>query len=171
MFKKIIDSFLKGLDSLNKILLFISTASFFSLCLTQVICRYVFNHSLSWSDQACRYLFCITTFLGTALCVKDELHTTIDILSEIISPKTKLYQKIYVYLIIFFVGIVLIFTGKILSVGTMTQKTTTLPITMGAVYSMIPISAAIICINAIRVIVKYIKLIKNYNTHDGGKTQ
>ena len=70
--RKYLGYFFKGLDVLNKTLLFIAVSSFCIICFAQVIFRYVFNNSIVWADQACRYLFCVSTFLGAALCVNEK---------------------------------------------------------------------------------------------------
>ncbi len=140
------------MDLFSMAILCLSVAGFSCLAMTQVVCRYVFNNSLSWSDQACRYLFCVTTFMGAAICVKEQNHITIDILAEILPKRHLKYQAVGVSIFIFALSILLIATGWQLAVRNLGQDTTTLPLTMGTIYMMIPISAAIMAINAIRVI-------------------
>lgn len=144
--------FLKAMDLFSMATLCLSVAGFSCLALTQVVCRYVFNNSLSWSDQACRYLFCVTTFMGAAICVREQGHITIDILAEILPKRFLKYQAVVVSIFIAALSALLIVTGWHLAVRNLGQDTTTLPLTMGTIYMMIPISSAIMAINAVRVI-------------------
>ncbi len=152
-------AFLTAMDIFSKAALCLSVAGFSCLALAQVICRYIFNSSLTWSDQACRYLFCVTTFMGAAICVRDASHITIDILAEILPKRFLKYQAVVVSVLIFAVSILLAITGWQLAVRNLGQDTTTLPLTMGTIYMMIPISSAIMSINAVRVIYDNIVLI------------
>jgi len=45
----------------------------------QVIARYVFHNSLSWSEEIGRYLFIWITFLGAVIGVKERLHVGVDV--------------------------------------------------------------------------------------------
>lgn len=54
----------------------------------QVVARYVFNSSISWSEELLRYLFIWLAFLGMSYCVKKECHMRIDIIEQLV-PKTK----------------------------------------------------------------------------------
>ncbi len=144
--------FFKAMDFFSKAALCLSVAGFSCLAMAQVICRYVFNSSLSWSDQGCRYLFCITTFMGAAICVREQSHITIDILAEILPKRFLKYQAVVVSVLIFLMSVLLIVTGWRLAVRNLGQDTTTLPLTMGTIYMMIPISSAIMAVNAVRVI-------------------
>lgn len=48
----------------------------------QVICRYVFNHSLVWSEELDRFLVVWLCFLGSAVSNFDDDHMTINIIVE-----------------------------------------------------------------------------------------
>lgn len=54
----------------------------------QVIMRYVFNSSLSWSEEVSRYLFVWMVFLGMSYGIKTGTHMRIDILEHFV-PKLK----------------------------------------------------------------------------------
>ncbi|MGB4439610.1 MAG: TRAP transporter small permease [Sedimentibacter sp.] len=54
----------------------------------QVIMRYVFKSSISWSEETCRYLFIWLTFLGISYAVHNNSHIRLDIIETLI-PRTK----------------------------------------------------------------------------------
>ena len=44
-----------------------------------VICRYVFNSSLTWSEELTRYMFIWVVFLGAAIGVRERTHIAVDL--------------------------------------------------------------------------------------------
>jgi len=54
----------------------------------QVIMRYLFSNSISWSEELSRYFFIWFTFLGISFAVKNNSHIRIDII-ETTFPKMK----------------------------------------------------------------------------------
>ncbi|HCX62926.1 TRAP transporter small permease [Sedimentibacter sp.] len=54
----------------------------------QVVARYIFNSSLTWSEELLRYLFIWLAFIGMSYCVKNGSHMRIDIIEQLV-PKTK----------------------------------------------------------------------------------
>ena len=49
-----------------------------ALVILQVGARYVFNHSLSWSDELARYLLVWSCFISVSYCVKKRISIKID---------------------------------------------------------------------------------------------
>lgn len=45
---------------------------------TQVVARYLFNNSLSWSEELTRYLFVWTGFLSVSYCIKKWISIKVD---------------------------------------------------------------------------------------------
>ena len=65
-----------------------------SLCLgltviafAAVICRYVFNSSLTWSEELTRYMFIWVVFLGAAIGVRERTHIAVDIFADRLGPR------------------------------------------------------------------------------------
>ena len=98
----------------------------FLLNVTQVIFRYVFNASLVWSEELLRALLIWCTYLGTALCIRDDESIVIDIVS-LIKDREKLVngisfvQKVFTALI---VSVFLVLSYNYLS-STITRNLTT----------------------------------------------
>lgn len=44
----------------------------------QIVARYVFNNSLSWSEELVRYLFIWSTFLGIPYSIKKGISIRVD---------------------------------------------------------------------------------------------
>ena len=62
------------------------------LLFVQVVSRYVFNHSLSWSEELARYIFIWQVWLGSSYCVKENRHIRIDIFTEHLSPHNLIFE-------------------------------------------------------------------------------
>jgi len=54
-----------------------------------VIFRYVINQSLSWSDEAVRYLFVWLTLLGSSLVLRDKAHIQVEFFIELLPPSAR----------------------------------------------------------------------------------
>lgn len=107
----------------------------------QVFCRFVFDLSLSWSQEVLMISFVWFVLFGSALAVKHKEHLKIDLIEKL-SPRMKLFFKIIEFIVIFsfilvfiYYGIVLIFdnfkTGQ--TVGFLSLK-------VAYVYMAIPLS-------------------------------
>ena len=80
-------SFLEKVEeNLLLFLLFVSVVVIFS----QVVMRYVFQNSLSWSEELGRYLFIWLTWLSTGYAVRQKRHLRIEVLSDFLGEKKKL---------------------------------------------------------------------------------
>ena len=57
----------------------------------QVVARYVFNNSLSWSEELARYLFIWLVFIGISYGAKQMKHLRIDVFLQIFPKKIRPY--------------------------------------------------------------------------------
>ncbi len=157
-FLKIGNGFLKIID--KTILSLSVTAMLFMLFLTfaNVIGRYVFQHSIGFSEELCRFLFVWVVFLGAAIIIKDNGHVAVEFLA--LKLKGTLPGKI-VKLIINFAG--LLFIGMVFSGGMTLARTmniyssASLGIPMGYVYWGIPIGSGIMFIHQL---INFVKILR-----------
>jgi len=122
-------------------ILFISVAIIFM----QVVMRYVFKNSLSWSEELGRYLFIWLTWLSTGYAVRKKRHLRIEMLSDLFGERGKLlldaaamtvWCAFTVFLVVKGLGI----TSMIWRRG---QLTPALELPMAFMYAAIPVGAAI----------------------------
>lgn len=74
-------SFLKWLD--HKFEETVMMVALLLICIVfgySVIMRYIFNDSLSWAEEICRYLFVWSAFLSASMCLKKRTSVKIDML-------------------------------------------------------------------------------------------
>lgn len=84
-----------------------------AIMFTQVVFRYTFNNSLSWSEEIAKFLFIWITFIGAALCFRDHMHLGVDFLLE------KVPRKYRTFLLIFNTFLITAFNGGIIVIGFM----------------------------------------------------
>lgn len=98
-------SIIKWIDeNLEKFLLGILLSIMVIVMGIQVVARYVFNSSLSWSEELTRYLFVWSAFLSLPYTIKNNIALKIDQLVQILPEKVKKVFWIigYVVMTVFF---------------------------------------------------------------------
>lgn len=124
---------------------------------SQVVMRYVFNNSLSWSEEFARYLFVWFSWMGVSAGVKDQEHLKVDILLTALDKrgllKTKEVINIVVSLIWLATTLIVTYYGFQLVMRQMSLNVVTpamrLPVWIG--YLSVPACSTVV---GIRLIVK-----------------
>lgn len=76
------------------------------IVLLQVVFRYGFNNSLTWSEEVCRYLFAWLVFIGAALALRDKCHITVDLIGWAPRRWQHWAQVLQHVLVLVFLGVV-----------------------------------------------------------------
>ena len=63
------------------------------LLVIQVVCRYVLNMPLAWSEEICRLLYIAVSFIGAAIATRERSHISINILPAIVNGITHHDEK------------------------------------------------------------------------------
>ncbi len=92
MWKKIFD------NMEEKFLVWTIAISVF-LTFLQVVMRYVFHNSLSWSEELSRYLFLWYSWIGASYCVKEGAHLRVGVLAERFFGRKRAFFEIFILLI------------------------------------------------------------------------
>ena len=75
---------LKWLDKhLEEMLLVILLAAIVLVMLYQIVRRYLFNSSLSWSEEFCRYCFVWSAMLATGYCIRKGSMLRVDVVIKL----------------------------------------------------------------------------------------
>lgn len=123
------------------------------LCLSQIFARFVINSSISWSDEACRYLFVITVSLGAGVCVRDRCLIAVDLIPQKLNGTAKFYYGIFLNLLVLCIAYVLLVYGYQFAQMNMKQLSSSTHIPMGIVYMVLSLSGLLIMISTLRNIV------------------
>ena len=126
----------------------------------QVIMRYVFNSSLSWSEELARYLFVWQVFLSASIGVRKNNQIRVEIFSsKIMGLKSKQSLELFINILIIGVYIVFLVAGY-RSLSSIVEKNVVsiaLRIPMCLVFSAIPFSAFVIIIRMVCRVIHDIK--------------
>ena len=107
----------------------------------QVITRYFFKSPSAITEQTSKYMFVWLVLLGTAYVFGKREHMSMVFIQEKFTGRTAVTVNIIIELIViaFALG-VLVIGGYRNTLLTMTQSDSALPITIGMIYVMLPIS-------------------------------
>ena len=118
----------------------------------QVISRYVFSSPSSWTEEVARFLLIWIGLLGAAYAFRTGVHLGLDILPKKLSGKSASVLEYFILLVVIgFAASVLVVGGGnlVLLTWELKQYSAVLGLPIAFVYSVIPLSGALICLFAI----------------------
>lgn len=122
-----------------------------------VVCRYIFNRSIVWSEELAGYLLVWLTLMGAILALDRKQHIGFNWLINKLSVRERYFFEIigYFFLATFF--IVLSYYGTILVIRVWDDRAVTFNLSKGIVYLVVPLSGIFMfiiivfqCINNVR---------------------
>ncbi|WP_128254757.1 TRAP transporter small permease [Falsirhodobacter deserti] len=116
----------------------------------QVVARYGFSSSLSWSEELGRYLFVWITFIGLAAAFQSRAHVALDFLVTLLPARPSRGLVVLNALLVAVVGAALVIGGLSLIKFGMNQRSAALGLPMYLVYSVIPFSGSMLSYFALR---------------------
>ena len=87
-------------NNLEEVLMVLLLFGIALVMILQVVTRYVFNYSMSWSDELVRYFLVWSCFLSVSFCVKKRISIKIDSLLHALPEKAKPWLRAVRHLII-----------------------------------------------------------------------
>jgi TRAP-type C4-dicarboxylate transport system permease small subunit len=111
----------------------------------QVFSRQVLNDSAPWTEEAARFTFVVLALLGAALVFSDRGHIAVELLVSKFPRTAQLATAVVVeLLIILFAALVFVFGGYRVAANAWHQEISTLPLTVGQVYLVLPLVGILI---------------------------
>lgn len=80
----------------------ISTGVIVAIMLVQIVARYVFNSSLIWAEEMCRYILVWQTFLLIGIAYHQGELAILDLLDKHVRPRMRFLIRLTVYLPVLF---------------------------------------------------------------------
>lgn len=132
------------LEKIEKVVSCVCVSVMAVLVFANVIARYVFNHSLAFSDEMSTYLFVLMSFMGTAIAARRRAHLGLSIVTDRVGPQARKVINIVMYLIAaLFCLLILIFgVQMVLSQYRLGQETAAMQWPEWIYGSFVPIGAA-----------------------------
>jgi TRAP-type C4-dicarboxylate transport system permease small subunit len=129
----------------------------------QVLSRYVFDDSISWSEEMCRYMFIWMVFFGISYAIRERRHISIlGLYSVVAEPMRKVLLFTADGLFLFFVVIMAINGGELCrKIFLLGQITPSLEFSMAYIYASLPIGfslAALRLLQGLYIRIRNIKL-------------
>ena len=143
---------------LDKVVLSVSgicLAALTILIFIQVICRYLFSNSLSWSEEIARYLEVWIVFICGAYALGRGQHVAMDLVINVVPEKVRfIFEKIHSLLFVFF-SIFMFYYGVSFMIMESEQKMASLRmVPKNVVYLALPVSAVCMLIYSLMLLFK-----------------
>lgn len=153
--KRLLD---KAQDYISAILL-ISTSL---LVFIQVVSRYFFNHSISWSEEIALLMIVWFIFIGCSVAARQGAHVSMDVLENILSKKATKYLSVIVNIISFvFCGIIVYAgIGMVQKAINLNSMATSISMPLWVAYLSVPVGMALMGIQYIFNIVESVQYLK-----------
>lgn len=111
----------------------------------QIVTRYFFNSPSTVSEELLTYLFTWLSLLAAAYVFGKRDHMRMGFLADkVTGTARKVLETVIELLVMLMVGGIMIYGGFSIMQLTMTQKTASLGIPMGVIYTILPISGILI---------------------------
>jgi len=130
------------------------------LVFIQVVMRYVFSNSLSWSEEMARFIFLWLSWIGASYAVKERSHFRVEMFANMIKGKSRLYFEYLVLIIWFVFSFVLTWYGTelILFISESGQTSAAMDLPMSWPYASVPVGCGLMCI---RLLIEMYKLYRD----------
>ena len=111
------------------------------LVIAQVAMRYIFNSPLTWSEELAVFVMIWLTFIGSLICMRDKEHIEVTILVDYLPRPLQRIVVAFSRLASVFFLLVVAYYGSDLVMENMTVTSPANKISMGLVYTIIPLSS------------------------------
>ena len=157
--------FFKVYDNIEEKALIVSLCITVILTFAQVVLRYVFNNSLSWSEELIRYLFIWQCWLGISIGERYDKHLKVDIIMNFVKGKKMKIINLIAEIFSLAFCIFLVYFGMTIVMMTVEKESVSaaLRIPLYIVYFALPFSAFMA---GIRYSINIKKQISNFNVED-----
>jgi TRAP-type C4-dicarboxylate transport system permease small subunit len=125
------------------------------LIFVQVLMRYVFNNSLSWSEELARFLLIWIVNIGISCAIKKKTHVRITALDTVLPASMKRALGVITNLLVLAFAAIVMFLGYLvvefnMKMGQMSQAMEFLP--MWVIYLAVPIGFFPIFLSCVRTV-------------------
>jgi len=154
--------FLDIIEKAEEFVLTLTVPAMVFVMVYQVILRYIFSASNSWSDELTRYLFIFNVMMAAAIAIRRNSHLQIDVLINNFGPKLKSFFTI-VATVAGIVFLAFLFKYSLdLCVAAFTNISAGLNLSMAIPYASIPMGCILMILTSIEVVLKNIQEFKSF---------
>ena len=150
--------FVDKIEKVEYVLMIIGILIAVVVLFLQVILRYVFSASLSWAEEAARYLFIFFTWIGTSIAATSNQHIRFEVLFNKF-PGARKYLELLSTFVCLCVSVFMLYYGiqLILMLLKNVALSPTMKIPMWICYSIIPLAGVLMTIKYLYLMSKDLK--------------
>lgn len=113
------------------------------LVFIQVVMRYVFQNSLSWSEELARYIFLWLSWVGASYAVKERSHFRVEMFADLLKGKPRKIFELFVLLVWFSFCLFLAYQGSMITRHLIIRKqlSAAMEIPMAWAYASVPVGS------------------------------
>lgn len=152
---------IRGTEALLILLMGAMTLLIFS----EVVLRYIFLSPITWYDEFAGYMLVWVTFLGSVVALHRRRHIGFETVVEALPPIWQRAATLLVYLLIIVFQVVLIVYGWRLTFELTGEMAITLPIPIGFVHVVLPVSGLMMLIICL---VQIVEVLRQGKVVEGG---
>ena len=135
-------------------LLVFASAAMIAVVVLQVICRYLFNNSLFWSEELARMLLVQITFLGAAVAFRNRAHIAVDILAARLGPRSRRLLRTVSLLACAALFAAMLGYGWSFGQTLVLQRAASLPVSLAVPFAVIPISGGVLLLHCLAMFIE-----------------
>lgn len=130
------------------------------LVFIQVVMRYVFSNSLSWSEELARFIFLWLSWIGASYAVKERSHFRVEMFADMIKGTARRQFEYFILIVWFAFSFALTWLGTqlVIFLYDTGQTSAAMDIPMTLPYASVPIGCGLMCVRLI---------IEMYKIHKG----
>lgn len=122
-----------------------------------VFWRYALRSSLHWSTEVSNFLFVWIVFLGAVVAWRENKHIAFTAILAKLSRGGRKSPEIVVHAVVLAFSVFLVVTGSMVAIQTMGSPSEALKLPLGYLYSVLPLSAALIAIDTLAAIASVLR--------------
>lgn len=139
-------------DHFEEAVIFVALSAMSLIIALQVLMRYGFQSSLSWSEEIARYLFIWLIYIGISYGVKKSAHVSVTALDLVLSPRAQHVMKLIATVVFLLFALAVVYYGQDVCsrIGRLGQEAPATGIHMWMVYAAVPTGFTLTCIRLIQ---------------------
>ena len=135
-------------------LLICASATMIAVVVLQVVCRYLFNNSLFWSEELARMLLVQITFLGASVAFRSRGHIAVDILVARLGSRSRQLLQTVSLLACAALFAAMLAYGWSFGQTLVLQQAAALPVNLAVPFAVIPVSGGVLLLHCLAMFIE-----------------
>lgn len=155
MIRVVMGQIIAGVRAAIEIVVIVCFAYMVLAVLVQVFGRYVFNYSISWTEETANFAQTWVVLMGAGITMRRGLHVAVDALPAMLPLGLARIMSIFVTAGgIWFLGVVIIGSLPLIELGWMFERSPVLLVPMWIIYLCLPIGAFYFALEMVLSVIK-----------------